>query len=405
MSKQRKPQYRKPLKRVTTKRKPDGTTYQVTRWQAKYVTPDGGKPSAGTFDTMREASDAIVKAMDEAWGDGEAGEPASRTATVEEYLPRWLSKRPRSDRSSVNYKSRIKQAIEVKIEGKRFGDYELRSLRHRHADELVEQFYKQGRNSGGVSAMISALAAMTQDAVRDEFCEFNPFRGLRIQSDDPRAIKPPAARRIWKFQAEHEFAEYAPTFEGTVMLRLLSDCGLRLGELLALEREHWVPGFIHVRQTAWGSRIIKGRPPKAGESPIKNHWRDIPLPPSTEELLRKMVVQLGARWLFVTPRRWHRSNAGHMIVPRDQQSVRWQEQNWRERVFLPTVEAANKDREGQRLDPLPREMRRSYVSNLRALGIDPADLAKISGHTVETAMRSYTEPLEESNDAIRRAIG
>jgi hypothetical protein len=38
-------------------------------------------------------------------------------------------------------------------------------------------------------------------------------------------------------------------------------------------------------------------------------------------------------------------------------------------------------------------------------GIDPADLAAMSGHTVETATKHYTHALGRSFDAARKTIG
>ena len=75
----------------------------------------------------------------------------------------------------------------------------------------------------------------------------------------------------------------------------------------------------------------------------------------------------------------------------------WQPTNFLRRVLTPT-------RRRSEIDPTPREIRRSWVSNLRAAGIDPADLADVAGHTVETATRAYTMPLKQSHDLIRKAI-
>jgi hypothetical protein len=44
------------------------------------------------------------------------------------------------------------------------------------------------------------------------------------------------------------------------------------------------------------------------------------------------------------------------------------------------------------LRPTPHDMRHSYVSNLRATGIDPADRAKVTTHDVDTATRVLHPP-------------
>ena len=45
------------------------------------------------------------------------------------------------------------------------------------------------------------------------------------------------------------------------------------------------------------------------------------------------------------------------------------------------------------------------MTHLRAAGIDPADLAAVAGHTVETATARYTHALGRSDDRIRQVIG
>jgi site-specific recombinase XerD len=50
-------------------------------------------------------------------------------------------------------------------------------------------------------------------------------------------------------------------------------------------------------------------------------------------------------------------------------------------------------------------MRHSFVSHLRAAGIDDADLADIAGHRVETMLSCYTHPLRQSLDRVREIVG
>ena len=57
------------------------------------------------------------------------------------------------------------------------------------------------------------------------------------------------------------------------------------------------------------------------------------------------------------------------------------------------------------LDIRPHECRHSYVTHLRAAGINDADLAKIAGHRVETMLARYTHATGASGTAIRALIG
>jgi integrase len=57
------------------------------------------------------------------------------------------------------------------------------------------------------------------------------------------------------------------------------------------------------------------------------------------------------------------------------------------------------------LDIRPHECRDSYVTHLRAAGINDADLAEIVGHRVETMLARYTHAVGKSFLNVRAAIG
>jgi integrase len=57
------------------------------------------------------------------------------------------------------------------------------------------------------------------------------------------------------------------------------------------------------------------------------------------------------------------------------------------------------------LDIRPHECRHSYVTHLRAAGVNDADLAEIAGHRVETMLSRYTHPMKGSDGQVRSLIG
>jgi integrase len=76
---------------------------------------------------------------------------------------------------------------------------------------------------------------------------------------------------------------------------------------------------------------------------------------------------------------------------------------WRERTFYrdlwkPAQEASS-------LDIRPHECRHSYVTHLRAAGVNDADLAEIAGHRVETMLARYTHSIGRDLDMVRTVIG
>jgi site-specific recombinase XerD len=76
----------------------------------------------------------------------------------------------------------------------------------------------------------------------------------------------------------------------------------------------------------------------------------------------------------------------------------WRERNFYRDVWRPTQKDSG-------LDIRPHECWHSYVSALRASGIDDADLAEIAGHRVETMLARYTHSLGRDTANLRTLIG
>jgi site-specific recombinase XerD len=75
----------------------------------------------------------------------------------------------------------------------------------------------------------------------------------------------------------------------------------------------------------------------------------------------------------------------------------WRERNFSRDIWRPAQQVSG-------LDIRPHECRHSYVTHLRAAGIDDADLAEIAGHRVETMLARYTPAVGGSFEAVRAAI-
>lgn len=338
--------------------------YKDHRGRVKLARPawNGG---SGTFERKRDAQRAIDEAIQHPL--------AERTSTVGDYLDLWLDTHPRSERTDRTNAGRIRNVLEVDLEGLPLEDWDMRDLRRRHAGELVARMLAdQRRSPGGARNILRALSAMTEDAITDELCEFNPWIGVKVRDDDRRATKHGRPPRVWSFDEMHAFAAAAGRSEA--MIRTLSDCGLRVGELFALHRANLEDGVLRVAGTAWEGRIVE-------TSREKNHQRAVPVPPGLQSLLRDMPVRIDSPLLFPTPH-------GKLF----------RYSNWHRRVWQPAIEGAG-------IDPTPHEFRHSWVTHLRASGVDPADLADVAGHSVQTATSRYTHPLRRSFEQIRSVVG
>jgi integrase len=176
----------------------------------------------------------------------------------------------------------------------------------------------------------------------------------------------------------HRFAKAAGRYEA--MVRVFTDCGLRLGEVLPLRREDFDGETLQVRRTAHEGRILEGTKTDHGEP---DAGRVVPVPPTLARMLETQIQLNGedCELLFRTPR-------GRL---------------WRERTFYRDLWKPAQETSG--LDIRPHECRHSYVTHLRAAGVNDADLAEIAGHRVETMLARYTHAIRQSFDNVKGTIG
>lgn len=372
-----------PIKRVHTNAKGE----KVVRWRARYPGPDGryryAKPAwnggSATFVRKKDAQRAINEAL---------GSPMT-SDTVDGFLRVWQQP-GRSERTAKTNRHRMSRIVDLQIEGKRLGSWKLAELDLGHMEILVDRlFVEQGRSPQGVTNMIRALSVLFEDARKLRLCDHNPTRGVRVSSNDRRATKANRRARVWSVADLHRFTTggraevrvkldpqpVGAAFDYEAMLRVFTDCGLRLGEVLALKRDHFTGDTLLVRGNAHNGVITEG------DTEQKRHVRDVPVPPGLATLLREMMPRIGTDLLFPTPR-------GKV----------WRERNFYRDVWEPARRAT-----GLRVNP--HDCRHSWVSHLRAAGMDDARLALIAGHRVETMLSRYTHAVVEDDQRIGEVFG
>jgi integrase len=346
-------------------------------WVARFTGRDGkhhiAKPSwnrgKGTFRRKGEAQQAI----DEAYG------LSDRPDTLGEYFATWTECHPRSERTNATNEHRISRLTDVEVEGMALKDWPLRELRRRHALALVDHMLRtEGRATTGAIGILRSLSAMAEDAITDEVCDLNPFKGVRIRASDPRAKKKPRPIRVFTFEEMHRFAKAAGPYEA--MVRVFTDTGMRLGEVLPLRREDFDGETLQVRRTAHEGTILDGTKTDHGEP---DAGRVVPVPATLAWMLEAQINlnDPASDLLFTTPT-----------------GCIWRERNFYRDVWRPTQKASG-------LDIRPHECRHSYVTHLRASGVNDADLAEIAGHRVETMLARYTHAIGGNFGAINSVIG
>ena len=125
---------------------------------------------------------------------------------------------------------------------------------------------------------------MAEDAITDEVCDLNPFKGIRIRANDPRAQKKPRPIRVFSFEEMHRFAKAAGRYEA--MVRVFTDCGLRLGEVLPLRAEDFDGETLQVRCTAHEGQILEGTKTDHGEP---GAGRVVPVPATLAWMLEAQI--------------------------------------------------------------------------------------------------------------------
>jgi integrase len=391
--------HEKPLKRVN----PSGEVRYVARWTNR----DGVRRSQGTFALRREAQAAI----DAAYAAEDAGPSIDSTTVGGYYDHEWLQRHPRSTRTEACYTTRMRAVLDVRIDKQPLRDWPMSELRRRHAADLVDVLLrKQGRAASGAQGILRVLSAMFEDAVSDERSEANPFRGVRVKASDRRVQKARRRISVWSWEEMHAFARAAagsgemPDYErlrmpgplpqmwaerwqaraawravyAEPMVRVLSDCGLRIGELFPLERADYDGDTLEVRRTAWRGSVQEGTKTDHGEA---DAGRTVPVAPDLRAMLDGLPPRIDTRLLFPDPN-------GRL---------------WSDRLFYDDLWYPARERSGLRITP--HEMRHSWISELRAAGVDAADLAAMAGHSPDTAAKHYTHALGRSMDAVRAAVG
>jgi integrase len=322
----------------------------------------------GTFSRRRDAQRAIEEAY---------GLPTD-PKLLGDYFATWLERHPRAARTNATYEHRVTRVLSVEIEGRPLGDWPLASLRRRHAFALVDHLLRiQGRAASGAAGIVRALSAMTEDGITDEVTERNPFKGIRVRAGDPRARKGPRPVRVFSFESMRRFARAAGDHEA--MVRVFTDAGLRLGEVLPLKRSDFNGVALHVCRTAHEGSVSEGTKVDHGE---RDPGRLVPVPPALADLLVARVERCVSDedFLFRTP-------TGKL----------WRESGFYRSVWRPARQVTG-------MDIRPHECRHSYISHLRRAGIDDADLARIAGHQLPTMLALYAHPIDGSFDEVRAAI-
>lgn len=380
----------KPKRRVN----PSGKVVWIARFtdsrgRRRIAKPDWNR-GKGTFRYRRDAQ----RAIDEAYHLPEEFD------TVRGWLPTWLAGSDRSERTDDTNRDRINSVLEVVIEGREFGDYPLGEIRRRHVKALISHMLLiHGRAATGAAGVLRSLSTFMEDAIDADLADANPFRGARVRRDDKRATKKSRTPQVFTFDQLREFAACGrpeirqatmkpkrnpddpaepPRFYSAVnyepMLLTFALSGMRVGEILALRTSQFTGTEFRPSGTVYKGRIIEG------DTDEKTHVRRIPCPASLAFLIQTEAIREDTEILFPTPK-----------------GTIWHSGSFYRDVWTPARLAFGHDIR-------PHDCRHSWVTHLRAAGVDDADLAEIAGHGIGTMLATYTHPTGRSDKQIREVL-
>lgn len=379
-------------RRETPTRRANGT------WLARWTDRQGKrrygwmKPHGipGTYKLKREAQAAIDRCHEI------DNEGAARPDTVGAYAATWLKNHPRSKVTNKTNTYRLNAVLGVELEGSPLRDWPFDQLRRRHVNLLIGHLLGEGRARTGVVNVLGVLSAMAENAIDDEVAVANPFKGVKVRANDPRIQRGRTPVRVFEWSQMHAFARACARGEGgsralrewrlvyaEPMIRCLSDLGLRAGELLALERGDLdlKEGTLRVENVVALGEVLEGTKTDHGQ---EDAGRTVPVPPALCGMLAAMLLRA-------------RPDGSGLLFPNPHGGV-WNYQSWWAQVWEPGRAVAG-------MDIRPHEMRHSWVSLIRAAGVDAADAADAAGHTEQTATARYSHSLGRSFEAIRKAVG
>jgi integrase len=219
------------------------------RWDVRYRAPDA-KERSRTFRTRKEAErfEASVRVTldDSTWIDPRAGKLKLRT-----YAGEWLATRPAlKPRTRQTYTDQLRIHVYPTL-----GDKELKQVTPQDV-----RLWHAGLSAAGLSANTAAkcyrlLRTIMSTAVSDELIARNPcqIRGASIERASERPTI--SAAQVW------ELADAVGTRYRCAVL-LAGFMGLRVGELLGLERRHvdLHGAWLHIQQQEQelrqGERIV-----------------------------------------------------------------------------------------------------------------------------------------------------
>lgn len=238
-----------------------------------------------------------------------------------------------------------------------------------------------GAGPATVQAAVGVLRAIMRHAVKARLIRGNPTAKGELELPDRT---PHVDRLLGSYEDRPLLAALdvraGGSPQGQLFAELLLYCGLRWSEAAALTR-----GRVDVRQRLLVVREVAEHDGQIRPYPkTRAGAREVPVPESLWPAVAARTLALPAGGLLVPG-----PAGGVLAYP-----------NWRRRVWLPAVAAAQLDDP----QPTPHDLRHTYGTRLAERGVPVRDIMAVMGHESLRAAQRYLHATDGRHDRVRQAL-
>lgn len=282
------------------------------------------------------------------WPKGSIGEMAQA------YMASRLFQKRIRPATQEGYRSSIHRFLEFTYKGEQLGRVDVKHLRHRHLEDIYEQFLDQYDDNaratkGGVTTtnyMMRVMKRVYEYGRTREYVSGNPFQKLGLEQEHRRTQR-------WSYEQVQAFSQAAEDIGRPSMglaIQIGYEVGQRLSDILSLTWDQW-----------------DGEAFSGSQSKTANEW----WVPVSDELREKLKIREHDSGLVIvnenTGRAYTNNNFNHVF------------RKVKQRAGLPD-------------DLLMMDLRRTMATELGEGGATEDEIMSQTGHKSRQVVRHYVNP-------------
>ncbi len=283
----------------------------------------------------------------------------------------------------------------------------MKDIGRREVAKVKRHLQDQDLKPATIDKVLRTLRAFFNRALRDGAIHENPFIGERVRWD-------PKDSRIFTAAEIDAMIAVAPNDWWRAFLRLMTTTGLRHNEGMHLRWDHidLDRGVVRVARQDAGRFEVDSRsyPLLAWRAKAKSSYREIPVPTTTTDELRRWKAKAGkSAYVFVSLDRLRlidvRLRAGTMRSDYELEPYvlgHFKRIQRDARARLAKTQGVEAEEVRWRIGTL-HDLRDTYLTNIKGVSVDV--LKRIAGHSsIATTLKYYTNPTERDAEDVLGAL-